>query len=161
NILRYTEFKGDGHGIWTRVYREDDALGIYDWLSSKASNIAQASLRMGETAYFNVGDYQAQSTDSQGRVWKIGQGWETPNTKTGLVPFAKNSAGVTTLLSLSVLETGNNGFTSVSAGLARPGYDDIFARDGWYWSGTQSTWKLHGLIPGGTYAVEAYASGSA
>lgn len=163
NTLRYIEFKGLGHSIWGRVYKEDDNLGLYDWMAAQATDISQASLRPGETAYFDVGYYQnGATTDSQGRKWNVMEGYTGLNTKSGLFPFALNSSGTSTSVSVSSLQPFTD-LLDASKCYSRPGYDDNMAKDGWVTpAGTSETnpvaWKITGLVPGANYVMDAYAS---
>lgn len=164
NHLRYTEFKGADHFIWGRVYSESDNLGLYDWMANQSVTLSEASLRAGETAYFEIGDYPvASKVDSQGRTWNSIGGWAPIGTKTGLFPFALTSTGTATAVCVSAVSKPFASFTSAAQGYSRSGYDDDRVKDGWVTpNGTTESdpviLRITGLVPGTSYTMEAYAS---
>ncbi len=144
--LRYTEYPGSGHNIWSEVYGQQ---AVYDWLLPKKKTVAD--LQLGETIKFDVG-----GTKVTGLV--DGQTWNSTNYGLHLsvgapvLAFASTVDGKGTRVHLELTRA----FGWETASVSNPAKGD-----GWAVGGSDvGGLKISGLVPGAAYDVELFATGT-
>lgn len=153
--LRYSQYPAGGHGIWSRVYNES---WMYDWLLAKTVN---SLMQPGDEIVFDFGNSEIANPDSQSRTIN-GTPYGLHSTLGSVIPFASTTAGRSTGTWLSVVDPFAGHTTGgVSAGAP---FDAGVADDGWVTSinvteaSGAGLMLIEGLLPGGVYEVEIFAS---
>ncbi len=153
--LRYTEYATGGHGIWGTVYNES---WVYDWLLSKT---VDSLLLPEEEIIFDFGNTEIAGTDSQSRHIN-GTPFGLHGTLGAVIPFAKTTDGRSTGTWISLVDVfAGHVSGGISAGTP---FDAGVADDGWITpiDATEESGAglmlLQGLLPGGVYRVEIFAS---
>ncbi len=153
--LRYTEYATGGHGIWGTVYNES---WMYDWLLAQT---VDSLLAPDEEIIFDFGNTELTVPDSQGRHIN-GTPYGLHGTLGAVIPFAKTTVGRSTGTWVSLVDT-FAGHVSGGSSAGSP-FDAGVADDGWItpMGATEETGAglmlLQGLLPGGVYRVEVFAS---
>lgn len=155
--LRYSEYASGGHGIWGTVYNES---WMYDWLLSKT---VDPLLTTGEKIIFDLGNTEISNPDSQSQFIN-GTPYGLHATLGAVIPFASTTAGRSTGTWISLVDTfGGHTTGGISAGSP---FDAGVADDGWITplGATEASgsglMQIEGLMPGGGYRVEIFASSS-
>jgi predicted peptidase len=165
NNFRYSEFNRGGHSnvSWALAYNE---IPMYSWLFSNTSALLPP--QPGDTILFDFGATATATTDdAQGRTWNcpilLPTVGHVPNVP--VVPFAKNSAGVTRSVSLTISKLFN--YTSSDGPTSGSPYPSNVSRDGWLagdWVGnaqsanTPGEIRIGGLTPNATYQVTIFGA---
>lgn len=150
--LRYTEYDTGGHGVWGRAWNEDSTL--YPWMLSQTKPLD--TLQEGQTVRFNTGwSSLAKGAIVDGKYWNsmsygLGQ-------TTGIVrAFARtDDTNTATTLMLEIVNKFGNDTGAANTGVV----DEV----GWaVWSSTNpAIMRVLGLIPGGEYDLEFFATAGA
>ncbi|MDA3873134.1 MAG: hypothetical protein PF795_04160 [Kiritimatiellae bacterium] len=155
--LRYTEYASGGHGIWGTVYNES---WMYDWLLAQT---VDPLMLTGDELIFDFGNTEIANPDSQSRQIN-GTPYGLHATLGAVIPFAHTTNGRSTGTWISI-ETPFAGHVTGGISAGSP-FDAGVADDGWI-TPIQATEQngaglmlLQGLMPGGEYRVEIFASSS-
>ncbi len=154
NRLRYTEFDGGGHGIWGRVYADDN---VYDWMFDQTQSIP--ALATGQSVGFDFGGIARVDQDTAGLTWNATFTGEEKTTAVA-VPFAKATSGTRTTVTLNV-STAFNFETTWGLTSTNSSFDPDVAIDSW--ATDRSTvdpalLTISGLTPGQVYRVTCFGS---
>ncbi len=154
NRLRYTEFGSGGHGIWGRVYADDN---VYDWMLSHTQAIP--ALAMGQSVGFDFGGIARVDQDTAGLTWNPTFTGEE-KTEAVAVPFAKTTSGTRTSVTLNVSTAFSfeltRGLTS-----SESNFDPDIAIDSWATDRSAvdpALLTISGLTPGQAYRITCFAS---
>lgn len=161
--LRYTEIANGTHSnnTWNNgAY--NPANGMYNWLFAQQTGTKRPDA--GDTVYLSfTNSNQIPKVDSSGRNWNtpvFDSGYQPVNNPGVFHTFARDEHGDRTTVTYELTD----GFSPFYHTTALPGTQpyDAFVSNG-YWqldtnNDTAAQIVIHGLMPGGTYDVEIFAS---